>query len=374
MLVLSLHWATVLYVNSTFLEQFVSSEAVGTLFIIGSALTIFAFLFISSVLRILGNYKLTLVLTAIEFCVLIGLAFAESMRVAVPLFIIHQAVVPLILFNLDVFVESLTKNESETGGKRGIMLTTMSFASALAPLGTGLLLGSDTPHFSIAYMVSAALLIPFVYIVWKNFKTFSDSPYPHIEVLQSIRSFWIDRNLRYVFMAHFLLQLFFAWMVIYVPLYLATKIGLHWDAIGVILFVGLLAYVFLEYPIGRVADLYIGEKEMMATGFFILAMATCWISFITTPVIIPWIVTMFLTRVGASLVETTTETYFFKHTSGKDAHIISFFRITRPLGIVIGALLGSLALLYMPFQFIFVALGGVMLLGIICSVLLVDTR
>lgn len=376
MLLLSLHWAVVLYIHSTYLGQFVGGEAIGTLFTIGSALTVLSFLFISRVLHKAGNFKLTISLALLEFVVLIGMGFADSLRTAVPLFILHQAIVPLLLFNLDVFVESLSSAEDRTGRKRGIMLTAMSLASALAPLGAGYLIGSSQsePRFALAYFLSAFILIPFIILIYRNFKTFKDSPYPDVAVLEGIRHFWLDRNLRFVFLAHFLLQLFFAWMVIYVPLYLATEIGFGWDSIGAILFVGLFAYVLLEYPIGRIADLYIGEKEMMIAGFGILLVSTCWISFVDTIAVIPWMTTMFLTRVGASFVEATTESYFFKHTQGSDANIISFFRITRPLAIIAGALLGSLALLYMPFQSIFIALGLSMFLGIVFSSLLVDTK
>lgn len=375
MLLLSLHWGIVLFVHSTYLGQFVDAKTIGTLFTIGSALTVFAFLFISRILQKLGNYKLTLGLTALEFVVLIGMGFATSLEIAVPLFILHQAIVPLILFNLDVFVESMTTTENRTGSKRGIMLTTMSLATAFAPLCAGFLIGdTNTPHFTMVYMLSAFFLIPFSVLIWRSFSTFTDAHYPQVEVLTGIRSFWIDRNLRFVFLAHFLLQLFFSWMVIYVPLYLATSIGMTWNVIGQILFVGLCAYVLFEYPIGKIADLYIGEKEMMIGGFIILGVSTAWISFLETAAIVPWMVTMFLTRIGASFVEATTESYFFKHTSGSDANIISFFRITRPLAIVGGALLGSLALLYMPFQYIFIALGLSMSLGILCSFFLVDTK
>ncbi len=375
MLILSLHWAAVVFVLSTYLGQFVSQESVGTLFTIGSALTILAFLFISRVLERVGNYKLTLGLAILEFFVLVGMSLSHTLRTAVPLFIMHQAVVPLLLFNLDVFVESLEENEDRTGRKRGLFLTAANIATAFAPLCIGFLIGSSAePNFSRAFLAGAALMLPFIYVIWSNFKTFEDSPYPSVEVLTAIHAFWQDTNLRIVFLAHFLLQLFFSWMVIYVPLYLARSIGFSWDSIGQILFVGLFAYVLLEYPIGRLADLYFGEKEMMGMGFVIMAISTIWISFVTTAAIIPWMVTMFMTRVGASLVEATTESYFFKHTTGSDANIISFFRITRPLAMVAGALFGSLALLYMPFQYIFIALGLSMLLGIVISFFLVDTK
>lgn len=375
LILLSLHWAVVLYVNSTYLEQFVSSEAVGVLYTVGSALTILTFLFISRVLRELGNYKLTLSFALAELLVLVGLAFAPSMRVAVPLFIIHQALVPLILFNLDVFTEDLIGNkEHKTGGKRGLILTMMSIAGAIAPLMAGGLLGSGEPRFAFVYLASAALMVPFIYVILKNFKTFKDPKYKEIKVLSTIRHFWEKENLRFVFLAHFLLQLFFAWMVVYVPLYLASVIGMTWSEIGIVLFVALMAYVFLEYPIGEIADRYTGEKEMMAIGFVVIALSTIVIGFLHTPALVPWMVTLFMTRVGASLVETTTESYFFKKTKDSDANVISFFRITRPLAYVIGALLGSFTLLYLPFGSMFVVLGLVMIAGIFFSLMLQDTK
>jgi predicted membrane protein len=85
-------------------------------------------------------------------------------------------------------------------------------------------------------------------------------------------------------------------------------------------------------------------------------------------------VTMFLSRVGASLIETTSESYFFKHIDGSDANIIGFFRITRPLAYVGGALIGSLALLAVSFSNLFIVLGLLMLVGIPFALLLEDTK
>jgi len=73
-------------------------------------------------------------------------------------------------------------------------------------------------------------------------------------------------------------------------------------------------------------------------------------------------------------VEATTESYFFKHTKGNDANTMSFFRLTRPLAMLIGALAGSVALLYLPFELIFVVLGCMMLPGIFFTRALTDTK
>jgi predicted MFS family arabinose efflux permease len=163
-------------------------------------------------------------------------------------------------------------------------------------------------------------------------------------------------------------------MVIYVPVYLSRYIGFNWEEIGLILFVGLLAYVIFEYAIGYVADTYIGEKEMMAFGFAVIAVATSWFSFLNHDTIFIWMVAMFIARIGASFVEATTESYFFKHTQGKDSNMISLFRVTRPLGYLVGALFGAIMTTLLPMQLLFVVLGLTMIPGLFFAMALHDTK
>src|SRR5690606_1462126 len=100
---------------------------------------------------------------------------------------------------------------------------------------------------------------------------------------------------------------FFAWMVIYVPVYLSVELGFNWEEIGSILFVALMAYVLLEYAIGYLADNYFGEKEMMALGCIIMSLSVSCFIFLDGSSVLPWMIAMFMTRVGAAFVETTSE-------------------------------------------------------------------
>jgi hypothetical protein len=106
-LLLIFHSFLVAYINSSFLEQFVSPAAVGMIYTIGSAVGVFLFLFISRVLHRVGNFRLTFMLLILNFIAIAGMAFAESLRVAVPLFLIHISTLSLVFFNLDVFMEEL---------------------------------------------------------------------------------------------------------------------------------------------------------------------------------------------------------------------------------------------------------------------------
>ena len=374
-LLLIFHGFTVAYINSSYLEQFIPATGVGTIYTIGSAVSVLLFLFVSRVLRRVGNLKLTMALLIANGLALIGMAFADSLRVAVPLFLVHLIALPLLIFNLDVFMEAkIGNNETVTGSRRGLLLTLSSFIGAIAPLFGALLVEQAGGGFTTAYLVSVSAILPILIILLFFFKDFSDPPYREIDLFSAIRSFWEQRNIRYVFLAHFTLQLFFVLMVVYTPIYLTDYIGLSWAAFGVIIFFAQMAYVLCEYPIGIIGDNYLGEKEMMGFGFLILAISLSWMSFVDVQSVLVWSIIMFTTRVGASFVEVTTESYFFKQTKSSDAQIISFFRVTRPLSYVVGALLASLSLLYLPFNLMFVATASLMVVALFYTLNLVDTR
>lgn len=374
-LLLVFHTFVVAYINSSFLEQFIDTTSVGAIYTIGSAVSILIFLFISRVLHAVGNFRLTVGLLLLNFLAVLGMAYAETLRVAIPLFIVHLISIPLIVFNIDVFMEEqIGNNEGSTGSRRGLLLALTSFIGAMSPLISSLLVDSGSGSFTNAYLVSAAAIVPAILLFIFYFKDFSDPKYDEIEVFAAIRSFWVKANIRNAFLCHFILQMFFMLMVVYTPLYLTGNIGLTWAEFGIIMFFAQLAYVFFEYPIGLIADKYIGEKEMMGFGFLILAISTSWISFIVTASVVVWSIVMFITRIGASFVEVTTESYFFKQTKSSDAQIISFFRITRPLAYVAGALLASFALLFLPFNLLFIAAAAIMVPGLFLTLTLKDTK
>ncbi|MFT7506885.1 MAG: MFS family permease [Acidimicrobiales bacterium] len=374
-IIFTFHSLLIAYSSSTYMEQFASPAMIGALYTIGSSIAVLAFLFISRILRKIGNVRLTIYLAVAEIGALVALGLSPSGATAIIAFVIFLILNPLLYLSIDIFSESLIgSDEKDTGSKRGLTLTLMSLAAVFGPIALSLIVGDDDSNLYKTYLVSAGIFSLFVLLVLSRFRTFHDPKYKEVKVLSAIQSFWDKKDIRNVFLSHFTLQIFFAWMTIYFPLYLATELGFTWDIIGSIFAVGLLAYVLIEYPVGVIADRYIGEKEMMAVGFLILAVTSSWISFMAEAPVVAWMILVFISRVGCSLVEATTESYFFKHTKGTDANIMSFFRLTRPLAMIAGALLGSATLLYLPFELIFIVLGLVMVPGIFFTIALNDTK
>lgn len=365
----------VAYSNSSFLEQYATPEVIGLLYTTGSCVSIFSFLYISRILRKVGNTSFTLIISLLLLLSLYIMGTSSSSALVITFFVLYLITSPILYMSLDVFSESLIgNNETSTGSKRGLTLSLMSLAGAAGPLIVSILVGDNPQLLSRTYLAASIIGVLFITIVSIHFRHFHDPNYKEVRVMDTLQTFFATRDMRNIFLTHLSLQIFFAWTVIYIPLYLATEIGLGWDTLGAIIGVGLFAYVIFEWPVGQLADNYLGEKEMMALGFLIIIVTLSWISFMTAATTIAWMVLMFLNRTGAALVEVTTESYFFKHTKGTDANLISFFRITRPLGLVIGSLIGSATLLYVSFQSAFIVFACCLLPAMILTLTLRDTR
>jgi len=212
-----------------------------------------------------------------------------------------------------------------------------------------------------------------MYFCIRKFKSIKDVTLPHIQIKETITSFLQDKNLYNIFSAQFLLQLFYAFMSIYTPLYL-QQLGFTWSEIGVMFSIMLLPFVLIEIPVGTLEDKKYGEKEFLTIGFIVLGISTLCISFITTKSFFIWTSILFITRIGAALVEISTDTYFFKKVDQQKTNIIGFFRITRPLSFIVAPLLATLSLQFIPFQYTFIIIGACMIIGTRYSLALEDTK
>ena len=194
----------------------------------------------------------------------------------------------------------------------------------------------------------------------------------HRHALLPFRLWWRTKSVRRVTLTKLVLEIFFAIMVIYTPIYLHSNLGFEWSELGVMFTIVLLPFVILEWPAGLLADRFFGEKEMMSVGFVLMGGALLIMPYLG-PVFLIWTLVLLLSRVGASLVEVMSESYFFKHVDGQDTRLISIYRLARPVGIVIGSALGAVVLNLVSFQTIFLVLAIIALFGLKESLTLKDT-
>ena len=367
----TLHYTIPLYVNSTFLARWTGTEWLGVLYAGAYIVTLICFDRLPDFLARLGNYRILLWMMVLEFLSLVGLAFAQSIILVIISFVAGAVAVAVVNSNLDVFVENFSSDQ-KAGTIRGIFNTSSNVAVLVAPLLTGLILKNN--DYSSMYLIAAALLIPIFFIIKKYVAEFRDPVYIKVSLIQAAREILRIPDLREIFISGFLLQFFYAWMVIYVPLYLALYVGFSWSVIGLILSIMLVPFLFIEIPLGWLADKRFGEKEALTIGFIIMSISTAAITFINTHSIVTWAILLFLTRIGASMVESMCETYFFKEVDSTKAHLISAWHTLRPIAYVFGPILASLFLLEFQLRYIFLLLGFITLYGVRYSLALNDTK
>lgn len=102
------------YINSTFLKEYVDEKFIGLIFTVGSLLTLITFAKISKVLRSIGNYKMSILLTLTYILLLVGIMASNVTLITIGLFTVYMAVMSLLRFSLDLYLEDYSTDE-ETG-------------------------------------------------------------------------------------------------------------------------------------------------------------------------------------------------------------------------------------------------------------------
>ncbi len=359
------------YINSSILEIYIAKYYLGIIYVIASIITIIGMIEMPKILTRLGNRRTTLLFSLSLLLSLVLLTFGGNIFIVIPAFILYFISGNLIFASLDIFIEDFSKG-SPIGGIRGAYLTIVSLAWIVAQLISGSIIAKSS--FQGIYLLSALFTVLVCVIFLLFLRDFKDPKYEKVPILKTINFFRQHKNIARIYLISFLLKFFYAWMIIYTPIFMHQYIGFEWSEIGIIFSIMLLPFVILEYPLGKLSD-RIGEKKMLTIGFLIISLSTLIIPLFTAKSLIFWAIILFATRVGAATVEIMSENYFFKSVDEEHVNILSLFRSTTPLSFIVAPLLAIPVLFFAPsFKYIFLVLGVIMLYGFLVSLRLKDVK
>jgi len=358
---LSIQFAFTAYVNSTYLANFVSTKSVGLIFTFSALLAIIGLFFIPKILSKYCNHKILFSLVSVSLVSLFGLFSSQTALWIIFFFVLYLLTNYLIVFSRDIFIESYSEDKT-TGKTRGLILTTTNLGWIFAPLVSGLIIKYF--GYSQMYLLAAAFMFIGLIFILGPIRKLKDLPHRRIPLLETIKKMIANKDIKKIYLANFMLQFFYSWMVVYTPIYLNQNLGFSWDKIGIIFMVMLTPFILIEYPLGKLSD-KIGEKRLLIAGFIITGLSTSLISFLTNPNLITMSIVLFMTRVGAATIEIMTESYFFRKVGALDAEVISFFRNTFPFSYIVAPLLATIFFIFFPFKYMFLTLGIIMLLSLL---------
>ncbi len=370
--ILAISTALPAYIQSNFLKQFVSLSILSLFFIIANVVTIVAISIFPKLIKKLNNYFLTKVTLLIYGASLLGLTISNNSSAVLINIILYIVSSNLLWINMDILVESFSANNI-TGKIRALYFTFMNLGWIFSPLLSSYLISLG--GYSLTFFAAAILIVPVFFIFLNQGKNLQDKiKYSKEKFSVVAKKMWNNKNLRGIFFISLLLSLFFSSAVVYIPIYLHENLGMSWSVLGPIFSLMLIPFIVLEIPAGIIADKYIGEKELLFAGFAVITVSLFLFYYIETPTVWIWAAVLFASRIGAALVEAMREAYFFKIIDVKDVDHINIFRMTGPLGYILGAGIAIITTIFLPLEYLFLILTIIMLSSFLFVFSIKDTK
>ena len=363
-LLFSLSGAITLYTNSSFIEKTVGVNNTALLYALSSVLSIIVLLTANKTLRKVGNRMFFLIYGTLYAISLGVLSFPFSDSTKIIALVVYLFSTNVIIFSFNIFFAHLADVRGR-GNLRGFYLLLGNIGIMLGPIIATHFI--DIAGFPGMYLAGLVVFVILAISIESMFDTYTDPKYLPQKTYLAIRHTLKEKTLRNVIAANFILQFFYAWMVIYTPIYVINQLGFSWDSAGIIFSVMLIPFVILDYPLGKLADWLKSEKELATIGFFIMTVSVFALAFFAQPSVLLIGVLLFFSRVGAATVEAMTEIHFYKIAKDSDPGLISLFCDLRPLSYIIAPLLGIVAVSMLPFRMTFAVLGCILILGFIVS-------
>lgn len=326
--------AILTFTMAPYLQRALGTNNISVIYLIPEVIVLTCFAWFLGRVGQAGKMAVFFSLLFLQILLLSATIFFEGTKTSAFFIVIHLAILPFLMILLDMLLEAHSRDE-DTGRVRGLYIFFGSFGFLIAPVVGGFIV--DRYGFSSIFFVAVlCYVVMFLLALSRYLSEGTPETSKKISFLEIAQRLLRDGDIGRIYIISLLLEGFYVMSVITFPLYL-IKMGLTLSQSGLIFTVMLLPFILFAYPAGRLADMRWGEKEILVSAMIFLGMVLLVISRVETGSIYVWMVLFFSTRIGASLMETMRDSYFFRKVGGEDVELISFFRTARSIGILIAA-------------------------------------
>jgi MFS family permease len=362
--------AVLVYVISSYFKLATGTENVGVFYAVSYIIFLIILLNLHKVMRTLGKANVFYFALLAKITVIVFLTSSNPSATGILLLMLYIILGHIEWVALDVIIESFSVDRM-SGRIRGLHLTIINAGFLFGPfVSTYILEKIGFQGIFIFSLIFNAFVLIFALLSFRKVNHRFEQKLKVIDIFKKVMG---RKNVIRIYYISFVLEFFYALMLIYTPIYL-RDLGYSWENIGIMFTVMLIPFVLVQYPAGILADKKIGEKEMLIFSLFIMAMATGAIYFVGAGTVVIWAAILFATRIGAALIEILRDSYFFKRIDGHDVDLIDFFRTTVPVAYILAATLSSFVLFLLPTKYIFFLTAAVVVSALYPAFKLKDSR
>ncbi|MBU2028919.1 MFS transporter [Patescibacteria group bacterium] len=360
--------AVIIYVMSYYFKLASGTENVGFFYTATFILVLILLINLHKLVKKWGKSRIFFFTLLAKIGILSGLTLIEPSYWSIALLGLYLVFNFLTWTMMDVILESFSQDHL-SGRIRGLYLTILNLGILFGPfISAKILATAGFKGIFIFILIVNALIFVLALTGLRNVNhQFSQK----LGVKDLLKKVLKRKDILNIYYVSFVLEFFYALMIIYTPLYL-LNLGFSWEKIGLIFTFMLIPFVIIQYPAGILADKKIGEKELIIAAILMMAISTGIVYFTHSQSLFIWSLLLFVTRIGAALVEILRDSYFYKRISGRDVDLINFFRTSLPLAYIASTFLSGLVLIFLPIKSAFLIVAIVVLSALYPAWKLVD--
>jgi MFS family permease len=360
------------YVISSYFKSVSGSDNVGFFYIIVNAAILFCLLSFPRLINSFGKRSVFIGLVLTQSLFLVFLSLLRPSWISVFILMVTMIMNILIYATKDMILETYSM-DAHSGRIKGGELALYNLGFLFGPLVSTYLL--QKCGFNMIFLLQSLIFLLIFIFARAHLQISSQQARAKQELNLSVIARKVRLRLDFIkiYSISLALNMFYAVMVIFSPLYLLEK-GFTWQQIGIAFSFMLIPFVIVEYPVGYLADKKYGEKEIMAGALLLISASTLIFSFLNSYQLIIWAFALFVMRIGAATLDISQVSYFYKRIDGSDFELIDVFMTASPVAYLIVAAVTSLLLNFLPLQSLFVVISIVVLFGLIPVFLLEDNE
>ncbi|HPN54831.1 MAG TPA: MFS transporter [Candidatus Moranbacteria bacterium] len=362
--------AVLVYVIADYFKEAFGSTNVSVFYFLSYAVSLIGILNMHKIIKKMGKATTMFLFLFLQVCSVTFLIFSEPSLIGVFLLMAFIISSYLAWVMLDIIVEDYSEDK-KSGRIRGLHLTVLNTGFLVGPLISTQILEKFGFNglFFVAMVISMFMFVVALLGLRSDNQRFGQN----LTVRDLVKKIFVNKDVMKIYAVSLALEFFFALMVVYTSLYL-LEIGMSWSEIGIVFTIMLVPFVILGYPVGVLADKKIGEKEMIIFGLVFMAFSSAAIFFITSTSVWVWSLVLFATRIGATIIETLRDSYFYKKIDGRDVDVISFFRTTPSVAYISATAISAITLIFFPLKSVFLIVAFASFFAIFAAVRLVDNK